>query len=482
MEEDMGLFKRIISVTLVFALLVCTASFSVSSAEAVTDESVTETVDDSLVDVVVLVNDVAAGRKVKSTDVEIKKYKNANLPKNIISDTSKVVGKYAKTQLYAGEYVYGDQLSDTSKAQSSTSLLKQTISKSKEGFLDVTDYILADTGMDVTTHLQKIIDTNPGRTIYFPDGEYIISKPLTTKGAALYTVSLWLADGAVIKADPDRWRFDEGGLNAMICLGAADAFQPGANDVVSTGSYYSLQGGTIDCSGVAEGVSIDGGRETLVKNIVIKNAHNKGIHIKKGANNAGADALTGSSDADFHHVTIICDGKPGSIGLHIDKGLDNHFSNFRIYDAQIGVKMNTAGNSMKNIRVYYTHSSKLDALDSIYSQTVGILDESGDNFFTHCYVENYATAFNFRGGREVVDSCTARWTSEEGGTQIAVAYNGTFASWMTQFRAEFYGSAPDTALCKNISNGQFETPIVDMAECDTFAPSNRVNGGTVPLS
>jgi len=481
----MKIFKRIrlcaLSIMLILCMLLCTFPISVFAEGESDSQENQETQDENTVDVVVLVNNVAAGRKVKKTDVEVKKFKDVNIPKNIISDSSKVIGKYAKRALYAGEYVYADQLSETSKAQSAADLLTQVISKSKESFVDVTDYFPADTGADVTTHIQKIIDTNPGRTIYFPDGEYIISKPITTKGAAAYTVSLWLSDGAVIKADEEKWRSVDG-LNAMICLGAGDAFQPGANDVVSVGSYYSLQGGTLDCNGKAEGVSIDGGRETLVKNIIIKNAHNRGIHIKKGANNAGAQVATGSSDADFHHVTIICDGKPGSIGLHIDKGLDNHFSNFRIYDAQIGVKMNTAGNSMKNIRVYYTHSQKLDELDKIYSQTVGILDESGDNFFTHCYVENYATAFNFRGGREVIDCCSANWTSEEGGTQVAVAYNGSFAGTIAQFRAEFCGSAPATALFKNVSNAIFETPIVDMAECDTAISNNRVSGGIVPLS
>ena len=229
-------------------------------------------------------------------------------------------------------------------------------------------------------------------------------------------------------------------------------------------------------------MSIDGGRETLVKNIVIKNAHNRGIHIKKGANNGGPQYTTGSSDADLHHVTIICDGKPGSIGLHIDKGLDNHFSNFRIYDAEIGVKICTGGNSMKNIRVYYTHSQKLDELDSVYAQTVGILDEAGDNFFTNCYVENYATAYNFRSSMTVIDSCTANWTSEEGGKQVALAYNGWFSSVITQFRANFCGSAPQTALFHSINNGTLETPIVDMSECDAQIPSDRIRDVIIPIN
>ena len=51
---------------------------------------------------------------------------------------------------------------------------------SKLGYVVVTDYIEANTGKDVSDALQKIILDNPHRTIYFPDGEYILSKPICT--------------------------------------------------------------------------------------------------------------------------------------------------------------------------------------------------------------------------------------------------------------------------------------------------------------
>ena len=177
------MFKQIISVMLAFCIVVCLIPFSVSAAES--ESKQTESVsDDGIVEVVVLVNDVTASRKIKKADVEVKKFKNVNIPKNIISDPEKVIGKYAKRQLYAGEYVYADQLSEKSVKLSNADLLKQTIGKSDEAFVDVTDYIPTNAGEDVTTHIQDIIDKNPGRTIYFPDGEYVISRPITTKGAA----------------------------------------------------------------------------------------------------------------------------------------------------------------------------------------------------------------------------------------------------------------------------------------------------------
>ena len=44
------------------------------------------------------------------------------------------------------------------------------------GYVIVSDYVTPSSGEDVSEALQQLIDANPNRTIYFPDGEYIISK------------------------------------------------------------------------------------------------------------------------------------------------------------------------------------------------------------------------------------------------------------------------------------------------------------------
>ena len=50
------------------------------------------------------------------------------------------------------------------------------------GYVVVTDYLEANTGKDVSDAIQSIIDSNPMKTIYFPDGEYILAKPICTSG------------------------------------------------------------------------------------------------------------------------------------------------------------------------------------------------------------------------------------------------------------------------------------------------------------
>jgi hypothetical protein len=39
------------------------------------------------------------------------------------------------------------------------------------GYVVVTDYVKANTGRDISDAIQKVINDNPMRTIFFPDGE-----------------------------------------------------------------------------------------------------------------------------------------------------------------------------------------------------------------------------------------------------------------------------------------------------------------------
>ena len=80
--------------------------------------------------------------------------------------------------------------------------------------LIITDFVAGDGKTDVSDAIQRVIDTNPNRTIYFPDGTYLIGKPLVTPADPARSVSLKLADFAVIKAAAN-WRSPE----AMIRLG-----------------------------------------------------------------------------------------------------------------------------------------------------------------------------------------------------------------------------------------------------------------------
>ena len=82
------------------------------------------------------------------------------------------------------------------------------------GYLVVTDTVAADGKTDVADQIQKLIDENPNRTIYFPDGVYVLSHPILTPADPKKSVDLKLSNYAVLKA-ADGWSSEE----AMVRLG-----------------------------------------------------------------------------------------------------------------------------------------------------------------------------------------------------------------------------------------------------------------------
>ena len=140
-------------------------------------------------------------------------------------------------------------------------------------FLTVTDFIKSDCKDDVSDILQKIIDENPNKTIFFPDGKYYISKSIVTPAEPSKTVSLKLGAYAQIIA-AENWN----GSGALIKLGGKFP----ANDIRTNGSNSFFEGGILDGNDIADGISIDGGRETVIRNVSIKHTR-IGVHIKNGA-------------------------------------------------------------------------------------------------------------------------------------------------------------------------------------------------------
>ena len=281
------------------------------------------------------------------------------------------------------------------------------------GYVVVTDYVKANGKKDVSDIIQKIIDENPNRTIYFPDGIYMISKPICTPADPSKSVSLELSNYATIKA-MEGWAHDE----AMVRLGGKDPF----NNITTPGSNYYLAGGIIDGSGVAKGISIDSGRETAIRNTSIKSV-SLGIHVKHGAN-------SGSSDADIHSVNIVGNKSPKSIGVLVE-GHDNTFTNMRIAGCHIGFLIRTGANALRNIHPLYTNGNEN------YESSIGFLDERFDNYYDFCYSDEFATAFQITGGRSLYSNCFAYWYSKRGEKHLAFRAEGKFNSCVTNLNVGF---------------------------------------------
>ncbi len=291
------------------------------------------------------------------------------------------------------------------------------------GYIIVTDFIPNDGSRDVADEIQAIIDANPNRTIYFPDGIYVIGKPICTPADPRKSVDLQLSNYALIRA-AESWSDDE----AMIRLGGKDA----KNDTHTPGSNYSLTGGIIDGSGRADGVSIDSGRETVIKSISIKNTP-IGINIKYGAN-------SGSSDADLSDINIIGTGGTDSVGIWIE-GFDNTVTNVRIGNVFTGVYIKSCANSLRNIHPLY-YSDYTD-----YENSCGFLDDGGNNVYDFCYSDQFCIAFRTTENKSsIFDNCFCFWYSAAGGREIAFKADGEFNSIVTNLRTGFRSDTNNSVI------------------------------------
>ena len=465
------------------ALLIICMMLTILSAfaeEAFTQEGTVDPAKGATVDVVVLTQDVSAGKKITKKQLEVKQVKNVNIPDNIISSVDEVAGLFAKVDVFAGDYIYKEQLtSDEGKTgEVNNDLLYQPIKKSADPFVYVTDYFPANAGKDVAALLQELIDQNPQRTIYFPDGEYLISKPIITPSDGDRAVSLYLSDGAVIKADKDNWKtvksVDQKGMgytvSSLVGLGAAGT---ATNNNRKNGSYFFVMGGTFDGNGVADGISLEQGRETLVRNVVIKNFKEVGLSIPRGTNST-------SSDDDVEDVTIVGNGGLRTVGVSVI-GYDNTFTNIKIYNCERGFDLASGGNALRNIQVYYDPSSTVAAtLNKKHAQTMGINETCGGNFVYQCYVENCATGIRIE-GNTAVDSCKVVWNQPSPSSkQVAYAKGGS-KMYMSACAAIFYNNTGSCYIAAG-TNITIEAPIVNDSLCadKTYKNYVKFNKAVVP--
>lgn len=290
-------------------------------------------------------------------------------------------------------------------------------------YLLTTQAVTPGCGCPVSDALQRLIDENPNRAIFFPDGEYLLDRPLCTPADPRRSVSLVLSPYAVLRAAEN---FPAG--EAMVRLGAIHP----ANDIRTPGSNYSFSGGILDGGNRASGISIDGGRETVVRYVSIKHVR-IGLHIRHGANN-------GSSDADVSGVNIIGSGTTDSIGVLLE-GYDNTLTNMRIADVFCGVMLRSSGNSLRNIHPLYT----CDYTD--YTASVGFDDRAGNNWYSFCYSDHFGVGFrNAPDASCIYTDCFTLWYCGRGGRHVAFRAEGQLRSVLTNFRIGFFNAETENVI------------------------------------
>lgn len=398
----------------------------------------------SMIDVPVLASDIAQGAKIMASKVTTKKIRSDAVSITMVTDVDEVVGCYASVPLFAGDYFYKGKISESPNDNSASA---EDVSKTKVKYLDVSQYVEPNTGEDLHTALQTLIDTNPKRTLYFPDGEYVISKPLQTSGDPTTSTSFYLSDNAVIKAS-NTWTSSS---SALIKFGEGDTSTE--NNITVVGSNYFFIGGILDGNRKARGIELAGGRETLISKVKIVNAP-IGIYIAPGIN-------SGSSDMDIEDIDIIGYGA-SSIGMKIE-GYDNNLVDVRISNVLVGVD-SVNGNFFRGVSVRHDDNSGSTAS---YDASVAF-KVSGNNWFYSCSSENMATGFLFTSNTEmIIKDFSIRWTQALG-AQTAFKSEGAFSATCSNGIIDFFDETTNNSIlvASSIGVGSFLDVIADTELCD----------------
>lgn len=293
------------------------------------------------------------------------------------------------------------------------------------GVVNAADFAPSDGSADASAAIQALIDANPNRTIWFPDGTYLLERPICTPAEPSLSVDLRLSNYAILKAAPG-WTNEE----AMVRLGGIHP----ANDIRTPGSVYSLTGGIVDGSGVAKGVSIESGRETRVRLVSMKRVR-VGLHVKRGANGS-------SADADVSDVHIVGNRAPDSVGVILEAS-DNTLTNMRIADVRTGVEIRGGDNLLTNVHPLWTNPGDQ------YPEGVGFRDCGGHTSYVRCYADHFSVGWLFdeRSFNAVLDGCIAYWYAPSPGRlHAAMRSEGPFRAFVSGMQIGFRGTEATNAV------------------------------------
>ncbi len=412
-------------------------------------EVIVEEKEEGEVAVVKVLKEIKAGEKLTSENVGIGYAKEDDIPINAVRTTSNIINKYADTILYKGEFVFLSKLS----ANEPTSI--------NPGNTDALSYIVVSThvedGKDATAAIQKLIDENPGRTLYFPEGTYTISKSLKTPSDPAKAVSFRFSNYAKLVAS-SSWS----GNTAMICIGAGAK----ATDVQNSTDTY-INGGIIDGGGKAAAISIDNGRDIRLHDVSITNA-TVGVTISTGD--------MGAVNVDMDNIDITGASADTSKGIVINGG-NNSITNVRIYNVHKGVELSESsfGNTLTDVHVMYPGTN---------ADSYGFYDNADGkhtpNTFNMCTAQNFGTGF--RMGTKAVsifEECNVYFTKAQS-QQVGFGADQKFNGVINGCKVVIFSKTTSAFLRVGSGGGagKITFPIIDGVGKLSITTHNDYNVGT----
>lgn len=400
-------------------ILGATLTFSSCNKEEVE----TEAPEANKVTVVRVIKTVEAGTQIKRAALEEIEIDADQVPEGALSKIEDIINKFALVDLCSGDLIFEDKIGRTAPINNWGEELH-------EDYVVVTEYIQAGE-TDMAACIQRAVDENPNKTIYFPDGSYILSKPIRTSADPDKCVSFRLSNYAYISANTGKW--DKNG---------EAVFELGATDSAKNGNYYFV-GGIVSGSGVAAAISVKGGT-AYINNFSLKQT-TTGIIVKEDARADIDNGVIAGFGATVKENGTYEDGVARTVGISVE-GDKCTLTNIRLSSIDIGVKISGCDNVLRNVHPLY--------VGTVCDESVAFWDTGSGSFYDMCYSDQFAIAYRMSGDTySVYNACLAYWYTS-GPTRYKYVLNDNEESVRVEDLYKQYGFCSDGEFNSIIRNSQ----------------------------
>lgn len=296
-----------------------------------------------------------------------------DLPIDPITNIEDAIGKYLLEDAAKGTCVSASMLSTMDPLVSAHGL--------GNDYVLITDVINANTDIkDMSEIIQKAINENPGKTIYFPDGKYELSKTVVIPSDPAKSVSFRMSNYSTF-VPSDDWAAEN---TALIQYGTPESAKTQSGD---HSDYF--MGGVIDVEGKCTAIEVYGGGRLFINNVAIKNTK-IGIHLKPNA-----------AYNDIENVNITAPNARETKGIFVE-GTNNTFVNMRIYRVLVGAHLTGGDNVLINVHPLFSGTNSLSS--------IGFHDQSTGNRYSICYSDQFTIGFKLDSQtRSYFDMCYMYW-------------------------------------------------------------------------
>lgn len=333
-----------------------------------------------------------------------------------------------------------------------------------DSYINVKLHGVAGDGVtDDTTAIQALIDNNPHRTLFFPDGVYLISAPLVIRTDNEYQVNFKLTGNAVIRASV--------AVESLVEIGR----QAGSWKRYQEGAIVTIDGGIFDATNAGNAFYLSSNRKcTKLMNLSILNVEQHGIYISVGTNTSN------SSDADIANVSISGTGSGGeAVGLYL-AGYDNKISRCRINACKIAV-YDLSGNFYTDVHCLASWPSGTLNKEN-YEKTIAFkFSGGGVSKLNQCYADTFGVGFEFNTAQRIyLENCQSyHYLSNLDFDTILFKNNEQYANLRLYVRDFDYtppsiGDGANIGLDLSANNNNFRQFLTTF-ECFKFNDINIIN-------